>query len=182
MHEQELTDAEAEAKFKEIFIAYYKPLRYYAYTIVKDEMAAEEIVQEVFCRLWERNGKIQLQKATQAYLYRAVYNESINALNKIKIRTRHANHLAQPTITETPTEFRSLNEMATKVMNELPEQCRTIFQMSRFEDLKYREIAERLGISVKTVETQMSKALRILRTRLAEYLPVIWLFIIGIKK
>ena len=75
-----------------------------------------------------------------------------------------------------------LEKKIHSAMNELPEQCRTIFQMSRFEDLKYREIAERLGISVKTVETQMSKALRILRTRLAEYLPVIWLFIIGIKK
>jgi len=186
MHQQEadkeLTEAAAEAKFKELFEAYYKPLHGYAYTIVKDEALAEEIVQEVFCRLWERNGKIHLQKATQPYLYKAVYNESMNVLKKAKYRSRHSTALEHETAAENLTDLKGLQEKANQALNELPEQCRTIFQMSRFEDLKYREIADRLGISVKTVEAQMSKALKILRSKLSDYLPAILVCIISLKK
>jgi len=171
----------AEAKFKELFTAFHKPLQLYAYTFLKDEEAAEEVVQEVFCRLWERQEKALLYKATQAYLYKAVYNESLNALQKTKTRKQHLSAYRQPEFAVNDTDAGALREQATKALNELPEQCRTIFHMSRFEQLKYREIADRLGLSVKTVEAQMSKALRILRTKLADYLPVIWLCIVGYK-
>ena len=181
----DLTNAAATVKFRELFIAYHKNLRLYAFTIVKNEMLAEEIVQNVFCRLWE-NGSGGLDKVTQAYLYKAVYNESLNQLKSAKIKAGHHARMQQmnETIESTHdrTDLRQLSERATKALNSLPEQCRTIFQLSRYEQLKYREIADRLGISVKTVEAQMSKALRILREKLADYLPVILLLIIGTKK
>jgi len=178
----ELSNASAEAKFKEIFTAFYKPLSLYAFSILKDEAAAEEVVQEIFCRLWEREHTAHFAKATQAYLYKAVYHESLNQLQKNKTRTRHLNQLPQHDSVETSTDIRLLQEKATKALNDLPEQCRTIFHLSRFEQLKYKEIAERLGISIKTVEAQMSKALRILRAKLADYLPVLWICIIGLKR
>jgi RNA polymerase sigma-70 factor (ECF subfamily) len=77
--------------------------------------------------------------------------------------------------------LRELREKIDEALNELPEQCRTIFQMSRYEDMRYREIADRLNISVKTVENQLGKALKILRTRLADYLPILALLFINFK-
>lgn len=180
----ELTNAGAEVRFRELFIAFHKNLRYYAFTIVKDEMLAEEIVQNVFCRIWERNDG--LEKITQAYLYKAAYHESLNQLKSAKIKAGHHERIRQMSeaaeSTHDKTDLRVLSAKAAQALNGLPEQCRTIFQLSRYEQLKYREIAERLGISVKTVEAQMSKALRILREKLSEYLPVILLLITGIKK
>ena len=71
-----------------------------------------------------------------------------------------------------------LEQQINKALNELPEQCRTIFQMSRFEELKYQEIADRLGLSIKTIENQMGKALKILRVKLVDYLPILAVFLI----
>ena len=99
----------------------------------------------------------------------------------MKVQARH-NAQLKPHVTESITDLKSLQEKTVKALNELPCQCRTIFQMSRFEEMKYREIAEKLGISVKTVEAQMSKALRHLRIKLKDFLPVLWLFIVSIKK
>jgi RNA polymerase sigma-70 factor (ECF subfamily) len=177
--------AAAEAQFKQIFTTSFKSLHYYAYSILKDEMAAEEMVQNVFCRLWEKKDEIQIHKATQAYLYRSVYNECVNYLKHLKVRARyHASHINSEQFAESSEgrlENKALEQQAQQALNELPEQCRTIFQMSRMEQMKYREIADRLDISIKTVETQMSKALKILRVRLAEYLPLIVLSIATFK-
>ena len=182
---RELTNASAMGRFKELFITYHKNLRYYAFTVVKDEMMAEEVVQNVFCRIWE-NSSDNLDKVTQAYLYKAVYNEGLNQLKSAKIKAGHHARIMQMSETTESTNDRSdlklLSVKATDALNSLPEQCRTIFQLSRYEQLKYREIAVKLGISVKTVEAQMSKALRILREKLADYLPVILLLFIGTKK
>ena len=177
---------DAEAKFKQIFTAHYKELKHYAYTVVKDEVVAEEIVQNVFCRLWERADSIQLQKATRPYLYKTVYNESLNHLRTVKQQDKYAvqmaRHLSEASLDADNTDLKLLTKKAEDALAELPTQCRMIFQLSRMEGLKYKEIGERLGISVKTVETQMSKALRVLRSKLSDYLPVLLLGIITLKK
>jgi RNA polymerase sigma-70 factor (ECF subfamily) len=167
-----------EAAFEEMFRLHFRRLYAYAITIVKEEVTAEEIVHNVFYKIWEKKGGIDIQTSVTAYLYRAVYNDSLNYLKHKKVKLAYAAHAVMQTKEEShsATSKIQLSELQQKLdaaLSELPEQCRTIFQMSRFEDLKYAEIAGRLGISVKTVENQMGKALKILRTKLADYLPLL---------
>ena len=171
-----------ETAFEQLFKTYFKRLHAYAFTILRDEVEAEEMVQQVFFKLWERNENLSLTGSVSAYLYRAVHNESLNYLKHQKVRSNHQLHVAYSMKNEVehPAKKVMAGELEKKIhtaLNELPEQCRTIFQMSRFDELKYREIADKLGISVKTVENQMGKALKLLREKLVDFLIFILLFI-----
>jgi RNA polymerase sigma-70 factor, ECF subfamily len=164
--------------FEQVFKTHFKNLHAYAFTILKDEAEAEEMVQNVFFKLWERNESLTITGTITAYLYRAVHNESLNFLKHEKVKSKHKMHVAYTMKSETDNASRKVlsRELEFKLreaLNELPEQCRTVFQLSRFEEMKYREIAEQLDISVKTVENQMGKALRILRQKLVDFLPLI---------
>jgi RNA polymerase sigma-70 factor, ECF subfamily len=168
--------------FEQVFKTHYKNLHAYVCTMLKEEMYAEEIVQQVFFKLWERAENIVITGSVAAYLYRAVHNESLNHLKHQKVKASHQLHVAysMKDAAEAAPKTLQAKELEKKIqaaLHELPEQCRTIFQMSRFEELKYREIAGRLSLSVKTVENQMGKALKILREQLAEYLPLLFLFL-----
>ena len=171
-----------ETAFEQVFKTHFKRLHAYAFTILRDEVEAEEMVQQVFFKLWERNENLTLTGSVSAYLYRAVHNESLNYLKHRKVRSNHQLHVAYSMKNEVehPAKKVMAGELEKKIhtaLNELPEQCRTIFQMSRFDELKYREIADKLGISVKTVENQMGKALKLLREKLVDFLIFILLFI-----
>jgi RNA polymerase sigma-70 factor (ECF subfamily) len=171
-----------ETAFEQVFKTHFKRLHAYAFTILRDEVEAEEMVQQVFFKLWERNENLSMTGSVSAYLYRAVHNESLNYLKHQKVRSNHQLHVAYSMKNEVehPAKKVMAGELEKKIhlaLNELPEQCRTIFQMSRFDELKYREIADKLGISVKTVENQMGKALKQLRAKLADFLIFILLFI-----
>ena len=171
-----------EAAFEQMFKTHFKRLHAYAFTILRDEIQAEEMVQQVFFKLWERNENLSLTGSISSYLYRAVHNESLNYIKHQKVRSNHQLSVAYSMKNEVehPAKKIMASELEKKIhlaLNELPEQCRTIFQMSRFDELKYREIADKLGISVKTVESQMSKALRLLRVKLVDFLIFILLFI-----
>ncbi len=185
-----------EAAFEQMFKTHFKRLHAYAFTILRDEIQAEEMVQQVFFKLWERNVRkdspkesfvtfgenLSLTGSVSSYLYRAVHNESLNYIKHQKVRSNHQLNVAYSMKNEVehPAKKIMASELEKKIhsaLNELPEQCRTIFQMSRFDELKYREIADKLGISVKTVESQMSKALRLLRVKLVDFLIFILLFI-----
>jgi RNA polymerase sigma-70 factor, ECF subfamily len=171
-----------ETAFEQVFKTHFKRLHAYAFTILRDEVEAEEMVQQVFFKLWERNDNLSLTGSVSAYLYRAVHNESLNYIKHLKVRSTHQLHIAYSMKNEVehPAKKILTGELEKKIhsaLNELPEQCRTIFQMSRFDELKYREIADKLGISVKTVENQMGKALKLLRAKLADFLIFILLFI-----
>jgi RNA polymerase sigma-70 factor (ECF subfamily) len=180
-----IASADTTAVVERVFKEHFKGLHAYACTIVKDDIDAEEIVQNVFYKLWERKEKINELESVNAYLYRSVYNESLNYLKHEKVKMAyqsHANHtMAKQESAADHAATKQLEHRIQTAMNELPEQCRTIFQMSRFEELKYREIADSLGISVKTVENQMGKALKVLRLKLVEYLPVFWLLLVNLK-
>ena len=172
-----------EKVFEQVFKSNFKSLHAYAFTIVKDEIMAEEMVQNVFYKIWERTEQLSIQGPVRAYLYRAVYNESLNYLKHQKVKTAYQTQTSwlmkdQADNASKRILHRELSEKLHQAMNTLPEQCRTIFQLSRFEDLKYREIAERLAISVKTVENQMGKALKLLRIKLVEFLPLVVLSIV----
>lgn len=171
-----------EQAFEQLFKTYFKRLHAYAYTILRDEAEAEEMVQQVFFKLWERNDTQSLSGSISAYLYRAVHNESLNYIKHQKVRSNYQMHVAytKKNDIENPDKKLTTGELEKRIqtaLNELPEQCRTIFQMSRFDDLKYREIADKLNISVKTVENQMGKALKLMRIKLVDFLTLIILLI-----
>ena len=167
-----------EATFERVFKTHYKSLHAYAFTMLKDEDEAEEMVQQVFFKLWERSENLSFSSSIPAYLYRAVHNESLNFLKHQKVKAGHQMHVAYSMKNTSEQAHgkltgKELEQKFREALNELPEQCRTVFQLSRFEDLKYKDIAEKLDISVKTVENHMVKALKILRTKLVDFLTLI---------
>ena len=164
--------------FEQLFKAHYRGLHAYAYTILRDEDLAEEMVQGMFLKFWEKRELLNIQSSIKAYLYRSVYNDSMNYLKHQKIKTKYQDFTmhSMDTSHEPASAKLELSQLEMKLkeaLNELPEHCRTIFQMSRFEELKYREIATQLGLSIKTVENQMGKALKILRLKLADYVTLL---------
>ncbi len=169
--------------FEQIFKNHFKALHSYAFTILKETDTAEEIVQNIFFKLWEKKDSLNIDSSIKAYLYKAVHNESLNALKHEKVKMAHQTHTAYQMKNETDNAAKKLmiTELEGRLrhaLNKLPEQCRTIFQLSRFEELKYKEIADHLNLSVKTIENQMGKALKILRLDLAEFLPFLLMVVL----
>ncbi|PMD88462.1 RNA polymerase sigma-70 factor [Siphonobacter sp. BAB-5405] len=169
-----------EQEFEQLFKTHVKKLHAYAYTLVKDDVMAEEMVQNVFCRLWEK--KLLIRESTTGYLYRAVYHESLNYLKHVKVEQSYLQY-AQRELNDRPQqpthtlELVELEERLNQALRDLPEKCRTVFHLCRVEELKYQQIADLLEIPVKTVENQMGKALRFLRQQLADYLPLLGLLV-----
>jgi RNA polymerase sigma-70 factor (ECF subfamily) len=175
-----------DATFEQMFKTHYKALHAYANVMLKEEDLAEEIVQGMFLKFWEKRELLNIQSSLKAYLYKCVYHDCLNHLKHEKIKFKHQEftHHTMDTYHESASAKVELTELEVnlgKALNELPEQCRAIFQMSRFEELKYREIADQMGLSIKTVENQMGKALRILRLKLADFLTLILLGIMYYK-
>jgi RNA polymerase sigma-70 factor (ECF subfamily) len=175
--------ARTERAFEIVFKKYYKDLFSYACTMVRDDAIAEGIVQNVFLKIWERNERLWEQQLNAPYLYRSVHNGCLNHLKHQKVKKAYQQYSANHSIREdnstgSKLALSELQQKVTIALNELPQQCRTIFQMSRFGDMKYQEIAAELGISIKTVEAQMGKALKVLRIKLADYLPILLLTIL----
>lgn len=173
-----------EAAFEKVFKTYFKGLHAFAYTFVKDDVMAEEIVQNVFFRIWEKKEQLQIDDSLKSYLYRSVHNESLNHIKHLKVKTSFQLQYSgnMESSNQDASNQMIAAELETKIqkaISELPQQCRIIFQMSRFEQLKYQQIADQLNISIKTVENQMGKALKVMRSKLIEYLPFL-LFIINL--
>lgn len=170
-----LTSKENTAIFETAFKTHFKALHAYANTIVRDDMMAEEIVQNVFYKVWKNRETIEINQSLAAYLYRSVYHDSLNHLKHVKVKAAYQSYAAQHmSNTDNATEqmkLRALEQKLDEALKVLPEQCRTVFQLSRFEELRYLQIADKLGISVKTVENHMGKALRLLREQLVDFLP-----------
>ncbi|MEN0053784.1 MAG: RNA polymerase sigma-70 factor [Mucilaginibacter sp.] len=169
--------------FDQIYLDHYPALHHYALTLLNDSALADEMVQDVFLKILEKQEPIAIHTSLKAYLYRSVHNECMNYFKHHKVKQKYQTHTFYKMDQETEhpldkLQYREFETRLYKSINDLPEQCRAIFQMSRFENLKYAEIATQLGISIKTVDNQMGKALKRLRLQLADYLPLmIWLLI-----
>lgn len=163
--------------FEYVFRLYYMPLCGYASGLLNDRDAGEEVVQQLFVRLWEKRRELQLTGSLRAYLFRAAHNAAMNAIKHEKVKQAYMQHQVH----ETPVQEQPLHTLRAKELEreiqaavmKLPEQCRMVFRLSRMEELSYREIAEVLGISIKTVENQMGKALKMMRANLAGYLNLV---------
>lgn len=167
-----------ERVFETVFRKHYQALCNYACGILKDMDDAEEVVQSIFMKFWEQREGIEINVSLKSYLYRAVHNTCLNRLKHLKIQEVHKQYVGNfyEENHDSATEIMDKVELENRIadaLEKLPEQCRLIFKMSRFEELKYQEIADKLGLSIKTIENQIGKALRIMRAELADYLPVV---------
>jgi RNA polymerase sigma-70 factor (ECF subfamily) len=160
-----------EDLFRQCFHANYEGLHRYAFTILKDNEEAKDIVQLAFSNLWQKRYQINMETGARAYLYTSVHNLCLNTVWK-KTNARHYQaHLAALAKRYESSDVVVEKELAAKIawaLDQLPPRCREIFLASRFEEKKYAEIAADMNISVKTVEAQMGKALAQLRTHLSE--------------
>lgn len=162
-----------EKNFEVLFKSHFSALCSFALKYISDLDSAKEITHEVFINLWVKRTSIDLNKSIKSYLYTSVYNRCLNHIRNNKKFT-HAempvdNYDENRDSSDNISEI-ELNEKIQKTIDSLPVKCREIFVLNRFEELKYQEIAEKLDISIKTVEAQMSKALKIMRRNLIDYI------------
>ncbi|MCU0473741.1 MAG: RNA polymerase sigma-70 factor [Bacteroidales bacterium] len=160
-------------QFESLFRSSYVSLVRYARSIVKDHDTGEEIVQELFFRLWQDREKIKIESSLNGYLFRAVHNRCLHLIEHNRIVEKHAQEISykQTSNVENPSEiiqYKELQAKIARILEKLPERCGRIFCMNRFDGLKYAEIADKLSISVKTVEADMGRALREFRKELKE--------------
>lgn len=165
--------------FESIFHENFKDLCHFAYRYVNDHDTSQEIVQDIFITLWQKKDTLDPQKSIRSYLYTSVKNRCLNYIrdNK-KFRSYRLDVEIELEIPVEDNDQIATDEIQSRInmaLNKLPPKCREIFEMSRYEDMKYKDISEKLGISVKTVEVQMSKALKILRHELGDL--IIWILI-----
>ena len=160
--------------FDAIFRAHYPGLVGFAESILKDRSEAEDTAQEVMLELWRRRSDITLETSLRAYLFQSTRNRALNRIRHQRVVDRADPEVAAPASIPRPDQALTEREIHLEVRRavaDLPERCREVFRLSREQGLRYAEIATALGISVKTVEAQMGKALRLLRDRLAPWLP-----------
>lgn len=154
--------------FQQDFHQHYQPLCQYAFTLVKEEEACEDIVQEIFLRVWEKKQDLVGTEALRYYLYTATRNNCLTYLEKSKksVVTRLTGHEtaeAPAPVREAERPAADFDTLLNEALDLLPPKCREVFVLSRVNKFTYQQIAETLDISIKTVENQMGKALRILR-------------------
>jgi len=155
-------------EFETLFRSYYEPLCRYACQFVENMDTAEEIVQDLFYVIWKERESLQIFTSVNGYLYRSVKNKSLQYIEKATVRDNYSKMSAEDADIESITpqeelEYKELEQQIEKILCRLPGRREKIFRMNRMEGKKYNEIAQELNISVKTVEAEISKALRELR-------------------
>jgi RNA polymerase sigma-70 factor (ECF subfamily) len=175
--------------FEKLFKAYYKNLCFFAENYVKEKAMAEEIVGSFFINIWEKRRSIEIKGSVKSYFYSSVHNQCIKYLEHLKVMKKYEvyaqcrlrdKELLAPSSNAYPLANLISQEIVKdieKSIHELPEKCREVFCLSRFEEMSYEDISAKLNISVNTVRTQMSRALQKLRENLRNYMPLAALFI-----
>jgi RNA polymerase sigma-70 factor (family 1) len=168
-----------EHAFEIVFLKYYTPLCRFSWKYVHSEVLAEEIVQEVFAQIWEKRLQLDIDGHLRGLLYDATRNKALNYIKHQKIVDDYIAEARQkmndnilPLISSTNEKYEEVTRVIDKVVDDLPPKAKRIYRLNRDEGLTYREIADYLEISVKTVESQMSRVLKTLRDKLSQYLPI----------
>lgn len=160
--------------FESVFRKYYSPLCLYSASITGQMNVAEEIVQEIFYIFWKEKDNLHIVYSVKSYLYTAVRNQSIQYCHHLEVRNRYRQHiLAAQVDSDNPydwIEYKELQELIERTLKKLPERSYHIFSMHRTEGKKYAEIASLLSISIKTVEAEMTKTLKLLRKEIDKYI------------
>jgi RNA polymerase sigma-70 factor, ECF subfamily len=182
---EQLRKGKKEA-FELVFKMYYERLHSYAVFFVRDDEIASDIVQNVYTSLWEKKDKIEMLGYINVYLFRSVKNKCHNYLEHQKIRIKHMNYVRRKEYSENMLFLDSLGSETGSVFEKemeglvklaienLPDRCREVFLLSRYDGLKNREVADKLGISLKAVEKHITVALQRLRLALKDYLPLLF--------
>ena len=161
---------------EETFHSLYEGLHRYAYSLTGDNEDAKDVVQQVFMTLWEKRDHLSISKSVKSYLFRAVHNICINLhtrtvrhdpIDRLLDGEELASGSTQPVLL---TEIQELQGIIDHTIESLPPNCRAVFEKSRGEEKSYPVIAREMGISPKTVEAQISKALKIIRSAMDKYL------------
>jgi RNA polymerase sigma-70 factor (ECF subfamily) len=160
--------------FEMLFHQFYPGLYSYAETLVKKPEIAEEVVQDVFYNIWKNRDSLRIERSWQSYLYRSVYNNSMMYFRRTRREYPTDDGFTPEFKGSSPDPFqelqyREVSDLVFKTLEDLPERTREIFIMNRQEGLRYKEIAHKLSISVKTVEANMGKALKALRNSMQKY-------------
>jgi RNA polymerase sigma-70 factor (ECF subfamily) len=163
--------------FDFVFQYYYSGLCAYAESIIKDDSAVEDLVQELFVTIWIKSNQLKITGSLKNYLFSSVKNRCFDFLKHQKVKSKSVRFLKYDGETnhETPDNWlveSELRERIDECLDKLPPRCQEIFRLSRFDGLKNQEIADQLGLSKRTVELQISNALKILRIDLQAFLPV----------
>lgn len=164
--------------FEALFKEWFQTLTNYAYKLLLDQSSAEDAVQQVFAKVWEKRNQLEIDSSVKSYLFRATYNTCMNELKRNK-KLNHFEELAEKASHFSADETARSSDLERSIkqgLNNLPERCRAIFVLSRYENLKYKEIAQLLDISIKTVENQMGKALKLMRVHLKEFITIVLTF------
>jgi RNA polymerase sigma-70 factor (ECF subfamily) len=161
-----LADGDTSA-FTAIFEAYYKDLVMFAFTFTKNSDSAEDTVQEVFVRLWEKRQELKLHGSLKSYLLKSVQNLCLDEFRRRKVREHYADDKETQSLyanndTEDYILYTDLQNHLDNVLAQMPDEVAQTFRMNRFDGLKYHEIAQQLNVSLRTVESRISKALRII--------------------
>jgi RNA polymerase sigma-70 factor (family 1) len=177
----QVKNSDAKA-FEQLFKNYYALLSHFASSYLNDLDESEEIVQDIFVKIWEKREEITIVTSFKSYLYQAVKNKCLNYIRNKKTQHSHLTIIDKPEYENPQTigeiNASELNEKLFEALEELPPKCKQIFQMSRLDGMKHKEIADKLDLKVKTIENQIGIALKILKSHLIEFLhSVIFLLI-----
>ena len=161
--------------FTIVFTQYYKDLVTFSFGFVRNINTAEEIVQEVFIKLWENRASLIIDRSLKSYLLKSVQNRSLNWLQHLRVQSQFDSYTKDHQVlsdneTENYILHSELEFNLHKVLNKIPEEFAQAFRMNRFDNLSYLEIAQKLGVSIRTIEVRISKALSFLRDELKEFL------------
>jgi len=170
-----------QSAFTIIFTKYYQDLVRFSYSFTRNSDVSEEIVQEVFLKLWENRNSLVIHNSLKSFFLKAVQNRSIDSLRHANVTHKYASVILEhPELSENDTEnyilHSELEANFNHALEKIPAQYAEAFRMSRIETLNYQEISQKLGISVRTVEVRISKALSLLREELKDFLLIVILY------
>lgn len=171
-----------QSAFTIIFTKYYEDLVRFSYGYTRDSNASEEIIQDVFLKIWENRKLLVIHSSLKSFLLKTVQNRSIDSLRHVNITNKYTSMILEhPLLAENDTEnyilHSELEANFQHAMAVIPVEYAEAFRMSRIETMNYQEIAQKLGISVRTVEVRISKALSLLRNELKDYLVLVLILI-----